>query len=94
MKTIFCEKESDWDMIISEIRFLRVLRHPCIIDICDGFIIPQPRMLHIVMQYCETGDLGKVISTAKKTKSSLPEVQVARWSYQISLAMHHIHENG
>ena len=93
-KTIFIEKDSQFSGILRELFFLRKYRHPFIIDIYDGFVIAQPRVLHILMSYCEAGDLGKVISMHRKNKSSLPEAQVTRWSLQIAMAMAFLHESG
>jgi NIMA (never in mitosis gene a)-related kinase len=94
MKTIYCEKEEDWAGTLREVEFLRKQRHPCIIDVCDCFILSHPRVLHILMQYCETGDLGKVISNAQKSNGNIPEGNILKWVYQIALALHYIHENG
>jgi len=93
-KTIFIEKESQFSGILRELFFLKKYRHPFIIDIYDGFVIAQPRVLHILMSYCEAGDLGKVISMHRKNKSSVPEAQVTKWCLQIALAMAFLHESG
>jgi serine/threonine protein kinase len=42
-KTIFCDKESQMVETMREVQFLRRNRHPCIIDLHDGFITMQPR---------------------------------------------------
>ena len=42
-KTIFCEKEKYMTETLIEVQFMRKNRHPCIIDIHDGFITAQPR---------------------------------------------------
>lgn len=93
-KTIFCEKESLLNDVLRELFFLRKYRHPYIIDIHDGFVIAQPRVLHIIMSYCEAGDLGKVISLHRKNKSNITEAQACKWMLQIALAMAFLHENG
>ena len=55
-KTIFCERETDMRDVLREMRFLRTNRHPCIIDIHDGFITTQgigasqKQLLNIIMQ--------------------------------------------
>lgn len=60
MKTIFSEKESHMTQTLLEVRFLRGNRHPCIIDVYDVFLTDKPRVLHIVMPFCEAGDLSNV----------------------------------
>jgi NIMA (never in mitosis gene a)-related kinase len=54
----------------------------------------QPRMLFIVMPYCEGGDLDSVITSAKKSKVKISEEKVLKWIVQIGLAIHFLHENG
>jgi serine/threonine protein kinase len=93
IKTIFTEKESDMKDTLREVRFLRVNRHPCIIDVHDGFMTSQPRLLFIVMPYCEGGDLDGLIKLTKKAKTSINEDKIIKWSIQIALAMHFLHEN-
>mmetsp|Transcript_22923 Transcript_22923/g.22105 ORF Transcript_22923/g.22105 Transcript_22923/m.22105 type:complete len:540 (+) Transcript_22923:235-1854(+) len=94
IKTIFTEKESDLKDTLREVRFLRQNRHPCIIDVHDGFMTSQPRMLFIVMAYCEGGDLDALIKSTKKSRQTLPEEKILKWSTQIGLAIHFLHENG
>ena len=93
MKTIFTEREVDMKDTLREVRFLRQNRHPCIIDVYDGFMTSQPRMLYIVMPYCEGGDLDTVLRIAKKNKTQIAEEKILRWVIQIGLGMHFIHEN-
>lgn len=94
IKTIFAERESEMREMLREVRFLRMNRHPCIIDVYDGFIISNPRLLYIVMPYCEGGDLDGFIKNTRRNKSNIPEDKVLRWSSQIGLAIHFLHENG
>jgi serine/threonine protein kinase len=94
LKTIFTEKESDMKDTLREVRFLRQNRHPCIIDVHDGFMTSQPRMLFIVMPYCEGGDLDALLKTTKKNKQFLPEEKILKWTTQVGLAMHFLHEKG
>lgn len=94
LKTIFTERDADMDETLREVRYLRMNRHPCIIEVHDGFITLMPRMLHIVMPYCESGDLDTVIKSAKKNKTNIGEDKILRWIVQIGLAIHFLHENG
>lgn len=41
------------------------------------------RILNIVMSYCEAGDLGKVISAARKSRTNISEAQIIKWSMQV-----------
>jgi serine/threonine protein kinase len=51
-------------------------------------------MLFIVMAYCEGGDLDALIKSTKKSRQTLPEEKILKWSTQIGLAIHFLHENG
>jgi len=94
IKTIFAERESEMKEMLREVRFLRMNRHACIIDVYDGFIISNPKLLYIVMPYCEGGDLDGFIKNTRRNKSNIPEEKVLKWSAQIGLAIHFLHENG
>lgn len=80
-------------MVLKEIWFLRLNRHPCIIDVHDAFVTLNPRVVHIVMHYCESGTIASVIASAKKTKTSISEAQIVKWIVQLSLGMNFLHEN-
>mmetsp|Transcript_20697 Transcript_20697/g.18847 ORF Transcript_20697/g.18847 Transcript_20697/m.18847 type:complete len:737 (+) Transcript_20697:44-2254(+) len=93
MKTIFSEHEKEMQKSLREVVFLRIYRHPCIIDIHDAFLTQQPKILHIVMPYCEGGDMGKLIATNRKNGVSINEHQIMKWSLQLALALHFLHEH-
>jgi serine/threonine protein kinase len=65
-----------------------------ITDVYDGFITTHPRLLCIVMPYCEGGDLNLIIKNTKKIKSFIPEEKILKWIFQIGVAIHFLHENG
>ena len=50
----------------------------------------RPGVLHIVMGYCEGGDLCSRLKTFKG--QLLPEEQVVEWFVQISLALQYLHD--
>lgn len=72
-----------------EVVILANMRHPCIVRYEGSFI--QDGSLHIVMQYCDGGDLGARVRAARKTKEYLPEVQILDWFAQLTLAVAYIH---
>lgn len=43
IKTQLCPKESEFQNVLREVRFLRACRHPCIIDVHDAFLMTNPR---------------------------------------------------
>lgn len=93
-KNIYVEKDEDMPFYLEELKFLRLHRHPSIIDVSDGFITAQPRVLHIIMPYAEGGDMAKYISNAKKNNTKISETQIIKWSMQLALALHFLHESG
>ena len=69
VKTIYCAKEEYLHESLKEVAFLRANRHPCVIDVHDVFITSQPRILFIVMHYCESSNVSTLISGTKKKGS-------------------------
>lgn len=82
-KTIYCEKEEYLTESLKEVCFLRANRHPAIIDVHDCFITTQPRVLYMVMSYCETSSISKFISLSKKSSSTVPESKIQNWIVQV-----------
>jgi len=94
-KTIYLQEERYYFETLREVKFLRQYgRHPFIMEIFDCYVIAQPKVLHIIMPYCEAGDIGKVISKHKKNKTTLPEPMVLKWTLQIALALQYLHKHG
>ncbi len=44
------------------------------------------------MHYCESGSIASYISNAKKNKNSITEAQIIKWTIQLALALHFMHE--
>jgi serine/threonine protein kinase len=42
------------------------------------------RMLFIVMPYCEGGDLDAVMKNMRKSKMTIPEDKILKWSTQVT----------
>jgi len=49
------------------------------------------RLLCLVMTYCESGDLARILKTAKRANQILKESQIVSWFVQIILGMHYLH---
>mmetsp|Transcript_27387 Transcript_27387/g.63800 ORF Transcript_27387/g.63800 Transcript_27387/m.63800 type:complete len:475 (+) Transcript_27387:60-1484(+) len=75
---------------VKESRLLAALKHPYIVRYRHSFI--ETGWLCIFMDYCEGGDLSKVIESAKRRGQRLPEDQILRWITQALLALKYIHE--
>lgn len=77
--------------IISELRILRELNHPHIVKYARHDHIAERKAIHIYQEYCDGGDLGKVISTFKKNRESVPEEFIWDVLVQTLLALHRCH---
>lgn len=75
---------------LKESRLLAALKHPYIVRYRQN--LHEHGWLCIFMDYCEGGDLSKVIESAKRRGQRLPEEQVLRWITQALLALKYIHE--
>ncbi|XP_051981610.1 probable serine/threonine-protein kinase nek2 [Xyrauchen texanus] len=76
----------------SEADVLCRLKHPYIVDYKESF--EENGSLYIIMNYCEGGDLAKVMAVQKNIAVHLPEEKILDWFTQICLALKHIHDKG
>ena len=60
--------EAEKQMLVSEVNVLRELKHPNIVRYYDRIIDRINTTIFIVMEYCERGDLGALISKHRKEK--------------------------
>lgn len=77
--------------IISELRILRELNHPHIVKYYRHDHIPEQKTIHIYMEYCEGGDLAKVIKNFKTNKDNIPEEFIWQVLVQVLLALYRCH---
>lgn len=73
-----------------ESQVLSSLKHPYIVSYREGFL--EEPWLCIVMDYCDGGDLDKMIKDTKNMGKSFGEDRVLRWFTQAMLALDYIHE--
>lgn len=66
---------------MQEVVLLASLQHPCIVEYRESFI--QDGNLHIVMQYCENGDLASKIKSARDARKHFDEAQILDWFAQL-----------
>lgn len=83
--------EKEKQQLVSEVNILRELRHPSIVRYYDRIIDKQNQKIWIVMEYCEGGDLLKMLKKLKKDKELLPEETIWKFFMQIVLAVYEIH---
>jgi NIMA (never in mitosis gene a)-related kinase len=72
-----------------EVTLLRDLDHVNIVKYHDSFV--EDEMLHIVMGYCERGDLADRIKAEAKAGTFLEEKQCLDWFVQIASAVSYMH---
>lgn len=77
--------------IISELRILRELNHPNVVKYYRHDHLPEKKAIHIYQEYCDGGDLAKVISTFKRNGESVPEDFIWEVLVQTLLALHRCH---
>lgn len=83
--------DRDRKQIVAEVNILRSLHHENIVGYVDRILDSANNTLHLVMEYCEGGDLGSVIKAARRRNRHLEEEVI--WSYlsQMVLALDACH---
>lgn len=96
---IYVRKEIDYssmnsherNQLISELRILRELDHPNIVKYYRHEHIAETKTIFIYMEYCNGGDLARLISNFRRNGESVPEEFVWQVLVQILLALHRCH---
>uniref|UniRef100_A0A1I8QC26 non-specific serine/threonine protein kinase n=1 Tax=Stomoxys calcitrans TaxID=35570 RepID=A0A1I8QC26_STOCA len=89
--------ESHKESLISETCMLQQLQHPNIVQYYHHLINHEAKSIFIVMEYCEGGDLSKLIAKAKAENKRFEERFIWRTLFQICCALQLCHnkiENG
>ncbi len=55
-------------MLVSEVNLLRELKHKHIVRYYDRIVDKSNTAIYIIMEYCEGGDLGSLISKCRKER--------------------------
>lgn len=90
-----------------EVEVLSLLRHPNIVTYRESYEAqpsigqstepnsengPRQRILRIIMDFCDGGDLYKRIATQRTLATPFPEETILDWFAQICLALKHVHD--
>jgi len=89
--TILDDKEGRRN--IEEVRLLKMMQHPTIVQLHDVFLTNDRKLLCLVMTYCDSGDLAQQISEAKHKRKPIPEKSLLSWFAQVFLGIHYLHEH-
>ncbi len=87
--SIFDMADAEREQAKQEVILLSCLKHPSIVEYYDSFI--QDGHLHIVMEYCQGGDLASAMKEARRKKMYFSEAQVLDWIAQLCLAVQYMH---
>lgn len=83
--------ESQKESLISEIRVLRQLQHPNIVQYYHHLVNYEAKSIFIVMECCEGGDLSQLIAKAKAENKRFEERYIWRVLFQICRALQVCH---
>ena len=91
LKQIDLRKSAKRDILSAqqEAQLLKRLKHPNIVSYKESF--ETGGFLHIVMLYCDGGDLYTQIK--QRNGVLIEETQVVEWFVQIAMALQYMHEN-
>lgn len=76
------------DATIREVKLLRALKHPNIINMKDAFRVRGK--LHLVFPFMERN----MLEVLQQQPRGIPEREVKEYVYQLCLAIHHCHRHG
>jgi NIMA (never in mitosis gene a)-related kinase len=75
---------------VNEVLLLAKMRSRHVVQYCDSFV--EQRSLHIVMEYCNRGDLKALLKKAKEKGSpALPERIIWGVFLQVALGLYDLH---
>lgn len=77
--------------LASEFKILRELHHPNIVEYLNHEDVKEEQMLYIYMEYCDGGDLARLIKKYKAAKEYIPENLIWQIFSQVLLALYRCH---
>uniref|UniRef100_A0A1I8N4M9 non-specific serine/threonine protein kinase n=1 Tax=Musca domestica TaxID=7370 RepID=A0A1I8N4M9_MUSDO len=83
--------ESQKESLVSEIRVLRQLQHPNIVQYYHHLVNHEAKSIFIVMECCEGGDLSQLIAKAKAENKRFEERYIWRVLFQLCRALQVCH---
>ncbi|XP_023305500.2 serine/threonine-protein kinase Nek2 [Lucilia cuprina] len=83
--------ENQKESLVSEIRVLRQLQHPNIVQYYHHLVNYEAKSIFIVMECCEGGDLSQLIAKAKAENKRFEERYIWRVLFQVCRALQVCH---
>lgn len=83
--------EKEKQQIVAEVNILRELRHANIVKYYDRIIDKNKAKIYIVMEYCENGDMAKLVKNCKRKKDHMVEEVVWKILSQMVYALYECH---
>jgi len=75
----------------NEVEILSKLKHPNIVQYIESFY--ENDKCHIVMEWCDRGDLAALIKQQSTMATMFREFQIMDWFVQVCLAVKYLHDN-
>ena len=72
---------------LGEVEVLSRLSHPNIVAYYGSWIEGEPNHLHILLEFCDSGDLSQAIRSRKDSSDYFDEQQITSWFVQLSSAI-------
>lgn len=86
-----CLKSRNKKDTLKEVMILRKLKHQHIIRYYHSFV--ENDALYILMEYADGGDLHTLMRKHRGDKKPIPEKELWRYGYEISLGVEYLHKN-
>ena len=78
-------------MLVNEVNALKALNNEHIVKYYDRFIKRDQKLMYIIMEYCEQGDLQNFIRETRASRSRIPENQIWQTLMEMCLALKDCH---
>eukprot|EP00727_Mastigamoeba_balamuthi_P010904 m51a1_g6436 putative serine threonine-protein kinase nek2 (398) ;mRNA; f:368314-370165 len=83
--------EREKQLVVQEVNLLQRMSHPHIVRYVDRIVDKSAATLYIIMEYCEGGDLARMIRKCKKEGASIAEEVIWRTLAQLTMALAECH---
>jgi serine/threonine protein kinase len=83
--------DKERELLVSEVNIIKDLSHPFIVRYYDRIIDRTRKNIHIIMEYCPSGDLSQFIKMMKKDGKSIDEETIWRIFTQLCMSLKACH---